>query len=254
MRIIRKSRFPVYSFIVLSFAVFLCVLVIIVSLRIGAGRYKTFYYHAEAGETLADVARKHSVPVETIASLNGLFRSSELYEGQALLIPRNAGTDVSSANLLREYCNFPKDVDERKWRYIVVHHGATDSGDANEYHFFHLEERGWRNGLGYDFVIGNGTGSPDGGITVGHRWARQIKGAHCTQNNMNRIGIGICLVGNFEKTRPTGKQMRSLTELVRYFRKRYGIPRENVLGHREAGASTDCPGKNLDMDKFRKSL
>jgi N-acetyl-anhydromuramyl-L-alanine amidase AmpD len=44
--------------------------------------------------------------------------------------------------------------------------------------------------------------------------------------------------------------------------KKYNIPRENVLGHREAQAigglpveqRKTCPGKNFNMDAFRGAL
>ena len=63
----------------------------------------------------------------------------------------------------------------RRWRYIVVHHSAGPTGSAAVFHRWHLK-RGWR-GLGYHFVIGNGTGSRDGEVEVGFRWRDQIDGA-----------------------------------------------------------------------------
>ena len=47
---------------------------------------------------------------------------------------------------------------------------------------YHREGRGWES-AGYHFVIGNGTGSPDGSIEVGPRWLAQEAGAHCRGHN-----------------------------------------------------------------------
>ncbi|HHT9113865.1 MAG TPA: hypothetical protein ACFYD0_11140, partial [Candidatus Wunengus sp. YC65] len=54
----------------------------------------------------------------------------------------------------------------RDWRYIVVHHSATSSGNAAEFDKYHRRKKGWENGLGYHFVIGNGNGTPDGKIEI----------------------------------------------------------------------------------------
>ena len=64
----------------------------------------------------------------------------------------------------------------RKWTDIVIHHSATRSGSAQSFHEYH-QSRGW-DGLGYDFVIGNGHGSRDGQVEAGYRWREQKRGAH----------------------------------------------------------------------------
>ena len=140
----------------------------------------------------------------------------------------------------------------RAWRWIVIHHSATTEGSAAVFHRFHVDERGW-DSLGYHFVIGNGTGSGDGEIEVGPRWRRQQTGSHAV--GYNRRGIGICLVGNFNEQRPTPRQMQSLRLLGTHLMKRFDIPPERVIGHKECrGASTECPGKNMPMNDVREML
>lgn len=129
----------------------------------------------------------------------------------------------------------------RDWQYIVIHHSASKSGNAAEFDKFHRVNNGWNRGLGYDFVIGNGKGATDGKIEVGPRWIKQIDGAHAGVKKYNRYGIGICLVGNFEKTSPSKKQVASLVSLIRYLQKRYNIPSGNVILHRHV-KTTACPG------------
>jgi hypothetical protein len=135
----------------------------------------------------------------------------------------------------------------RKWQYIVVHHSASPAGNAASIDRAH-RDRGF-DGLGYNFVIGNGTSSPDGAIEVGYRWKQQLVGAHAKTagNFMNEHGIGICLVGDFTKTRPTAAQMRSLDRLCTFLAAYCGIPAENLRMHGEV-KSTECPGKLFPRD------
>jgi hypothetical protein len=145
------------------------------------------------------------------------------------------------------------DGPERPWRYIVIHHSATPTGNADEFDRMH-RAKGWDE-LGYHFVIGNGTGSGDGQVEVGSRWPKQKHGAHAKvlgHPEYNDIGIGICLVGNFDECRPTEAQMMALARLTRFLMDRYGIPRGRIFGHGQLKA-TDCPGKYFDYgDLFRR--
>ncbi|KXK25777.1 MAG: N-acetylmuramoyl-L-alanine amidase [Candidatus Brocadia sinica] len=137
----------------------------------------------------------------------------------------------------------------RDWKYIVIHHSASASGSAVEFDRFHREKRGWENGLGYHFVIGNGNGTPDGEIEIGNRWVNQINGAHAGVEEYNHYGIGICLVGNFNESSPTAAQMASLSVLTEYLQNRCHIPSENVIMHRHC-RQTDCPGRNFPYYKL----
>ena len=146
---------------------------------------------------------------------------------------------------------------EKNWSAIVIHHSGTPNGNAAIFDKWHRENNNW-DGVGYDFVIGNGTDSTDGRVEVTFRWQQQITGAHCkTPNNWaNEEAVGICLVGNFNDTSPTDSQMRSLLELIRFLQNRYRIPRSRIYGHNTApGArATDCPGKNFPISKLKSML
>jgi hypothetical protein len=144
---------------------------------------------------------------------------------------------------------------EKGWRAIIVHHSATDFGNAAIFDKWHKERNHWE-GVGYDFVIGNGSDSADGQVEVTFRWRKQIPGAHCggTANNWaNKDGIGICLVGNFNNTAPSSRQVQSLVKLIRFLQKRYGIPNNRIYGHKTTPGAhvTDCPGRNLSMTRLR---
>jgi len=153
---------------------------------------------------------------------------------------------------------FPPRRLEKKWTAIIIHHSATDNGNVAIFDKYHKEQKHWQ-GIGYDFVIGNGTNTPDGKVEVTPRWQQQETGAHCggTPGNWaNRDGIGICLVGDFNKTVPTPNQMWALKKLVRFLQHRYKIPTSCVYGHRTTPGArkTDCPGKNFPMATLKSQL
>jgi len=144
----------------------------------------------------------------------------------------------------------------RPWRSIVIHHSATEAGDAAAFDREHRKK--WKNGLGYHFVIGNGTTTGDGEIEVGPRWARQrlgVDGAHAGNKRYNKYGIGICLVGDFNGGKPTANQVASLRRLVKALMARYGIPATRIVAHKDVRRGhTDCPGKRFPIEAFRGSL
>ena len=150
---------------------------------------------------------------------------------------------------------------KKRWQGIVIHHSDSAYGDARQIDKYH-KSLGW-NGLGYDFVINNGVyrngyGKRNGLVEVGYRWRNQLTGSHCKANGdygnyYNKHTIGICLVGNFEKTRPTREQMQSLVLLVKFLQQRYNIPTSKIKGHKDV-KPTDCPGKYFSFYELRKRL
>jgi len=177
---------------------------------------------------------------------------------QVVLPPLNkpfqnpAGIDK---NIPRDW--LPPSGVEKKWTAIVIHHSATENGSAAIFDKWHRENKYWE-GVGYDFVIGNGTNSSDGAVEVTFRWRKQLTGAHCkTPNNWaNEKAVGICLVGNFNRTVPTRRQMQFLVKLVRFLQNRYRIPKSRVYGHKTTPGArvTDCPGKRFSMAGLKSML
>ncbi len=111
------------------------------------------------------------------------------------------------------------------------------------------------NGMAYHFVIGNGRGMRDGDIAIGNRWHKQIKGGHLASTAQNEYSIGICLVGDFNKTKPTRKQTKSLEALTAYLMKRCKITIYGLRSHQEINIKpTACPGTYLSVSRLRASL
>lgn len=162
---------------------------------------------------------------------------------------------ASYANVPRAW--LPPAGAEKKWTTIIIHHSATEKGNAAIFDKDHRENHGW-DGVGYDFVIGNGIDSGDGQVEVTFRWRKQITGAHCKtpENWANEDGIGICLVGNFNDSMPSERQMQSLVRLTNFLQKRYGISRSRIYGHGTTPGAhvTDCPGNMFPMARFKSML
>jgi hypothetical protein len=145
-------------------------------------------------------------------------------------------------------------VQRSRWKFIIVHNSGTRQGNARAVDYYHRNVRRMKNGLAYHFVVGNGTSSNNGEVEVGDRWRRQINGGHVHSDYLNNISLGICLVGDFNRDRPTKVQLEATEELIRFLRERCGrgIP---VRPHREMNPprwATDCPGDAFPYSWFRK--
>jgi hypothetical protein len=141
-------------------------------------------------------------------------------------------------------------VADRAWKWIVVHHSDDTSGCAAKYDRVHLE-KGWEHGLGYHFVIGNGSQTGDGEVEVGGRWKKQLHGAHAKtdDNRYNDFGIGIVLVGDFTQGPPTSRQYAACVRLTRWLMARYGLSSDRVLRHSDC-KPTCCPGPGFPWERF----
>jgi hypothetical protein len=181
--------------------------------------------------------------------------NSDLAKVQPTIVRPQLRPGGIDRNIPRDW--YPPSGLEKRWTAIVIHHSATNTGNSAIFDRKHREENYWE-GVGYDFVIGNGTDSGDGQVEVTFRWREQLTGAHCkTPNNWaNEEGIGICLVGNFNYTSPTAQQMNSLAKLVRFLQNRYGIPKSRIYGHKDTPGArvTACPGRRFPMARLKSML
>lgn len=144
----------------------------------------------------------------------------------------------------------------REWTSIVIHHTATSRGSVESIHASHLRRKDaagnpWL-GIGYHFVIGNGNGMGDGEIEPTFRWRKQLHGAHAGDRQHNQHGIGIALVGNFEKQPPSKAQLLAIKRLVSTLKREYAIPAKNVVGHNSFRA-TACPGRYFPLTEVAQS-
>jgi LysM repeat protein len=202
-------------------------------------------------DTLTRIAAAYGLSVAELAAHNKIARNSTIYVGQRLRIPskHKAPDPVLNATVRNAIANAK--VRPGRWKYIVLHHSGTESGNIKGMDEYHRTRRHMENGLAYHFVIGNGKGMEDGAVGVGRRWPRQINGGHLASESLNEIAIGICLVGNFDKEKPTKKQLASLEALLHALRDRCDLPASAVKTHQQINpVYTRCPGRHFPGADF----
>ena len=215
-------------------------------------------YIVKRNDTLYGISRRYGVSVAELAERNGLSRSAHIYVGQRLIVPVKSG-DASPpsasvpATIQKAITSAP--VRAGRWKHIVIHHSGVNSGTLEGMDRYHREERHMENGLAYHFVIGNGHGMRDGEIAVGRRWTGQLDGGHLASQAQNKTSIGICLVGNFDRTKPTSKQLQSLQALTQALMNRCKLPVSAVKTHQEINViHTRCPGRYFPAKSFVQDL
>lgn len=167
--------------------------------------------------------------------------------------------------------------------FIVIHHSLTTDGNSYNWGAIRKYHMSWR----HDGRIVNlqesinlkaqGKKIEEPWADIGYHWGIEMingtlevlqgrptpfSGAHCKDANMNQIGIGVCLIGDFDKTQPSYELFQKLRELVQWLKTIYSIPTDNIIGHREAQAIVGipleqrktCPGKLFNLGKFRESV
>lgn len=138
------------------------------------------------------------------------------------------------------------------YSHIVIHHSLTKDSETVSWDAirrYHVDVMGFRD-VGYNFGIE---------LIGGHYEALLGRplgevGAHCTQKSMNRVGIGICMVGNFDSHEPPGGQWNLGLKICNMLMDIYRIPVKNVMGHYEFAPYKTCPGRMFDMVAFRDAL
>jgi len=206
-------------------------------------------YIVVKGDTLGKIAQRHAISIRELKAANNLSRDLILV-GQNLRIPRNAASQTApSEDLLVQVRGATAGIkiQRDKWQRIVVHHSAIKYGNIEKYDAAH-RLRGMQNGLAYHFLIGNGIDAGDGEIEIGSRWHKQQAGGHVKNHLINQTAIGICLIGNFEKTHPSKRQLAAFTQLMDWLQGVALGKKVHFAGHRELkGEQTVCPGKHFPL-------
>ncbi len=201
------------------------------------------------GETVWRVSKMYDVPMETIIQMNRIQDVTNVPKGSVLTLPETHPPMASFT-----FDNVPL-YRSNKWKFIIIHHTASDIGDMMSIDRFH-KSRGYHS-LGYHFLIGNGSRNNQrlGLIEPGPRWYNQEDGAHTKANNMNPVAIGCSIVGNYSKNYVSEDQLQALAFLVRKLRSAYNIPHNHVMPHGGVqGAMTECPGRLFPWVQFSQMI
>lgn len=227
------------------------------------------YYTVKRSDTLYGIARSYGIAPGVLAERNGLSRNSYVYAGQRLVVPvspktktpaKSGATQPQAATRSKVPPSVQRaieaaEVKPGRWKYIVIHHSAVDTGSVKAMDHYHRDIRHMENGLAYHFVIGNGQGIGNGQIAVCERWKEQLDGGHLASEAQNRIALGICLVGNFDKHAPSAKQIESLRALTEALLARCKLPPSVVKTHQQINVvHTRCPGTKFPAKTFIDSL
>lgn len=145
-------------------------------------------------------------------------------------------------------------IANKRWQAIVIHHSGSLYGSPAT---IEAQQRAMNiTGLGYHFVIGNGSGMEDGEVHVGYRWLDQLPGAHVAGSKgdwYNHNAIGICVVGDGRRHQFTEQQMRRLVQLVSALAEQLQIPQDHIYLHNEL-TQADDPGPMFPEAAFREQL
>lgn len=125
---------------------------------------------------------------------------------------------------------------------LTVHHtgehegliGLPDMEVVARIEKYHRNEKRWA-AIGYHYLVGK-----DGRIYEGR--PAQYQGAHVSTANENNLGISV--IGDFMHQLPNERQLTALRAFLDDMRKRYGVSRARVYGHRDLHPSL-CPGDAL---------
>lgn len=150
-----------------------------------------------------------------------------------------------------QWSDFAPSEPARAWKWIVIHHSGSDHGSAGSIDAEHEKNRGWE-GIGYHFVIGNGAPMPLGRIEATFRWKSQRHGAHAGVDQYNEDGIGICVIGDYDKRPLDPFAERRVVELCALLiRNIPTLSADAIIGHRSIKV-THCPGALVDIDHLRE--
>ncbi len=139
------------------------------------------------------------------------------------------------------------------WQAIVIHDSGALEGSSRTLN--HAHEQAGRGGLGYHFVVNNGSMEDDGLIEIGFRWQRQFAGAYVDPSDgdwYNRHAIGVCLIGDADRRKFSGTQLDKTLWLVQQLQRRFGIPKERVFV--DVGRTPGQPARLFPYAWFEQQL
>lgn len=149
--------------------------------------------------------------------------------------------------------------------YSVYHHSYSQDLDTVLDTFgvidYHIKVKKWKR-EGYNELTETLNGRP---LTIAGR-PMFMRGAHTI--GMNHNSYGSCLIGNYDKEKPSKEVWNHLIERALVTMITYKIPIQNFIGHWESflilgkvrtkkdawKKYKTCPGTKFDMDQFRNDL
>lgn len=128
-----------------------------------------------------------------------------------------------------------------KWRNVVLSARSVLGEDLHgKYHFL----------IRYDRL------SDKAEVIPTPLWKRQAEGDHVRVPGFdyNANSIGICLIGDFQNTRPPGRQYRTLVKLTREIQQVFNISPDYIYLHSNLDRHSSSPGSAFPAESFRTGL
>lgn len=142
------------------------------------------------------------------------------------------------------------------WTHVMIHHSLTPDGATVSWgsiRHYHVAMKGWAD-IGYHFGIEMVESGGRHYLEVLRGRPLSMPGAHCREGGMNRLAIGVCLVGDYDDAAPSDDRVGLLVSLVRDLTAVFTIPPENIVAHRDYAPYKTCPGSAFDLDRVRKMI
>jgi hypothetical protein len=142
-----------------------------------------------------------------------------------------------------------------RYKWIVIHHSASSHDNLTSIRNFHNQQHGWLE-AGYHLILSNGsTNIPTGHLEATNRYRLSSYSMASRNPKYNLRGIHLCVIGNYENSSPTESIKSSMVSAIILLQKKYRIPDEHILLHRDIG-QTLCPGKHITKEQilFWKSV
>lgn len=146
------------------------------------------------------------------------------------------------------------ELNTEHWDSIVIVHSGSNKGSSASIEAEHIES-GY-DGLGFHFLVGNGTGMGNGEIHVGQRWLDQRDGADLAGTSAgvsSRGMIEVCIVGDGNRKAFSDEQLRRLAQLVAALADKFEIPSDKIFLHKDI-AGTTSPGRYFPRTAFETQL
>jgi hypothetical protein len=152
--------------------------------------------------------------------------------------------------------------DFRKFKYIVIHHSMTPDQEKKDWDAiqeYHTKTLGW-DYIGYHLGIEKINGQYEVVFGRGLNVIGAHSGVRYVSNKFNAEGIGICVVGNYDKNSPSSELYAITLFVCQILCWWFEIPPGNIIGHRDVYKLLDipvqksCPGKKFDIEKIRREI
>ena len=235
-----------------------------------AGRGKRLPYTAAASERVSDLnGTVPPLPDDYDYSRSGATPGTAREAGQTLL-------GFAKFQIEQKFASVAPIMSRLGWRAaprhganeahtpyrVTVHHTqgerpmneAATAAQVKGIQRYHMVGRGQEgkdnfHDIGYHFLIAG-----DGRVVEGRR--AEYLGAHA--GGANTGNIGVAMMGDFNKLKPTNAQIESLTRLVTFLAVKYkrDPAAKGFLEPHQHYTNTDCPGKNMMaiLDALRRKI